>query len=52
MIGVVSVEQDGELEEYHPAVVLSVPLGFLNLADQSGVHSVLLAMQLFPPAAF
>ena len=45
MVGVVSVEQYGKLEEYYPSGVLSIPFGLFNLADQSGVHPVLLEIQ-------
>ena len=45
VVGVVSAEQYGKLEEFYPRGVLSVPFGLLNLADQPGVHSVLLQIQ-------
>ena len=52
MIGVISAEQYGKLEECDPSRVLSVPFGLLNLADQSGVHSVLLEIQRSHKTAF
>ena len=45
MVGVVSAEPYGKLEEFYPGGVLSIPFGLLNLADQPGVHSVLLQIQ-------
>ena len=45
VVRVVSAEQYGKLEEFYPRGVLSVPFGLLNLADQPGVHSVLLQIQ-------
>ncbi|MEC9140614.1 MAG: hypothetical protein VX724_02525 [Chloroflexota bacterium] len=45
MVGVVSAEQYGKLEEFEPRGILSIPFGLLNLADQPGVHSVLLQIQ-------
>ena len=45
MVGVVSAKQYGKLEELDPRGVLSIPFGLLNLADQPGVHSVLLQIQ-------